>query len=84
MANRRSRPAAYAIVFDSAALLERAVRDMRASAIQSAVQCCSASQILYRQSDVEVAILKMMLFAMDELRLGDPWNLAADIGPVID
>jgi len=57
---------------------------MRASAIQSAGQCCSVSRILYRQSDVEVTILKMMLFALDELRLGDPWNLAADISPVIN
>ncbi len=73
-----------AMIVDSTALPEQAVRDILASAFQSAGQRCSALRILYLQSDVEDAILEMLLGAMDELRLGDPWSLATDIGPVID
>jgi RHH-type proline utilization regulon transcriptional repressor/proline dehydrogenase/delta 1-pyrroline-5-carboxylate dehydrogenase len=72
------------MIADSAALPEQAVRDILASAFQSAWQRCSVLRILYPQSDVEAAILEMLPGAMDGLRLGDPWNLATDIGPVID
>ena len=40
--------------------------------------------MLYVQSDVADRTLKMLYGAMDELRLGNPWDLATDIGPVID
>ncbi|MFD1913186.1 bifunctional proline dehydrogenase/L-glutamate gamma-semialdehyde dehydrogenase PutA [Halodurantibacterium flavum] len=72
------------MVVDSTALPEQAVRDILASAFQSAGQRCSALRCLYLQEDVAPAILKMLTEAMQELRLGDPWDLATDIGPVID
>ena len=73
-----------AMIVDSTSLPEQAVRDIVASAFQSAGQRCSALRILYVQREVEARILEMLFGAMDALRLGDPWDLATDIGPVID
>ncbi|VAW12819.1 Proline dehydrogenase / Delta-1-pyrroline-5-carboxylate dehydrogenase, partial [hydrothermal vent metagenome] len=73
-----------AMIIDSTALPEQAVRDILASAFQSAGQRCSALRCLYIQSDVRDDILAMLFGAMDEFCLGDPWELATDIGPVID
>ena len=73
-----------AMIVDSTALPEQAVRDIVVSAFQSAGQRCSALRILYVQREVEERILEMLFGAIDELRIGDPWDLATDIGPVID
>ncbi|HEV7344684.1 MAG TPA: bifunctional proline dehydrogenase/L-glutamate gamma-semialdehyde dehydrogenase PutA [Devosia sp.] len=73
-----------AMVVDSTALPEQAVRDILASAFQSAGQRCSALRILYLQEDVAEGIIAMLKGAMDELVIGNPWDLATDIGPVID
>ncbi len=40
--------------------------------------------MLYVQKDVAEPLLKMLHGAMDELRMGDPWDLSTDVGPVID
>jgi RHH-type transcriptional regulator, proline utilization regulon repressor / proline dehydrogenase / delta 1-pyrroline-5-carboxylate dehydrogenase len=73
-----------AMIVDSTALPEQAVRDIVASAFQSAGQRCSALRILYVQKDVEERVLEMLYGAMDALRIGDPWDLSTDVGPVID
>lgn len=73
-----------AMIVDSTALPEQAVRDILASAFQSAGQRCSALRCLYVQEDVAGQIEEMLFGAMDELRPGDPWQLATDLGPVID
>ena len=73
-----------AMIVDSTALPEQAVRDIVVSAFQSAGQRCSALRILYVQREVEERILEMLFGAIDELRIGDPWDLATDVGPVID
>jgi len=73
-----------AMVVDSTALPEQAVRDILASSFQSAGQRCSALRLLYLQEDVAAPILEMLQGAMAELRMGDPWQLSTDIGPVID
>ncbi|MEL6225402.1 MAG: bifunctional proline dehydrogenase/L-glutamate gamma-semialdehyde dehydrogenase PutA [Pseudomonadota bacterium] len=73
-----------AMIVDSTALPEQAVRDILASAFQSAGQRCSALRVLYVQSDIADNLLTMLYGAMDELRIGDPWDPAIDIGPVID
>ncbi|MEM7546967.1 MAG: bifunctional proline dehydrogenase/L-glutamate gamma-semialdehyde dehydrogenase PutA [Pseudomonadota bacterium] len=73
-----------AMIVDSTALPEQAVRDIIASAFQSAGQRCSALRIVYVQNDVAEKLTKMLTGAMDALRLGDPMDLATDIGPVID
>jgi RHH-type proline utilization regulon transcriptional repressor/proline dehydrogenase/delta 1-pyrroline-5-carboxylate dehydrogenase len=73
-----------AMVVDSTALPEQAVRDIVASAFQSAGQRCSALRVLYLQEDAAERVIDMLKGAMDELTLGNPWELATDIGPVID
>ena len=73
-----------AMIVDSTALPEQVVRDIVASAFQSAGQRCSALRMLFIQDDVEEQVLTMLFGAMDELRLGNPWHLETDVGPVID
>lgn len=73
-----------AMIVDSTALPEQAVRDILASAFQSAGQRCSALRILYVQKDVEKKMLEMLEGAMKALNVGDPWLLSTDVGPVID
>jgi RHH-type transcriptional regulator, proline utilization regulon repressor / proline dehydrogenase / delta 1-pyrroline-5-carboxylate dehydrogenase len=73
-----------AMVVDSTALPEQAVRDILASAFQSAGQRCSALRLLYVQKDVEKKMLEMLKGALDALVVGDPWALKTDVGPLID
>ncbi len=73
-----------AMIVDSTALPEQAVRDILASAFQSAGQRCSALRVLYLQEDVAEPVLNMLVGAMDELTVGKPWELSTDVGPVID
>lgn len=73
-----------AMIVDSTALAEQAVRDIVASAFQSAGQRCSALRMLYVQEDVADSMLEMLFGAMDELSVGTPWSFDTDVGPVID
>lgn len=73
-----------AMIVDSSALPEQAVRDILISAFQSAGQRCSALRLLYVQEDIADGFLTMLKGAMPELRLGHPSHYATDIGPVID
>ena len=73
-----------AMIVDSSALPEQAVRDVLASAFDSAGQRCSAARLLFVQEDVADRVITMLKGAMAELKLGDPMNFATDIGPVID
>lgn len=73
-----------AMVVDSTALPEQAVRDIIASAFQSAGQRCSALRVLYVQEDVSQPFLRMLFGAMDEQRIAAPWDISTDVGPVID
>jgi RHH-type proline utilization regulon transcriptional repressor/proline dehydrogenase/delta 1-pyrroline-5-carboxylate dehydrogenase len=73
-----------AMIVDSTALPEHAVRDIVNGAFRSAGQRCSALRCLYVQEDIAEPLLKMLRGAMDELAVGDPWNLKTDLGPVID
>jgi RHH-type proline utilization regulon transcriptional repressor/proline dehydrogenase/delta 1-pyrroline-5-carboxylate dehydrogenase len=73
-----------AMIVDSTALPEQVAKDAIASAFDSAGQRCSALRVLFLQEDVADRMLDQILGAMDELRIGDPFDLATDIGPVID
>ncbi|MDJ0630623.1 MAG: bifunctional proline dehydrogenase/L-glutamate gamma-semialdehyde dehydrogenase PutA [Rhodobacter sp.] len=73
-----------AMIVDSTALAEQAVRDIVQSAFQSAGQRCSALRCLYVQEDIAEGFREMLFGAMDALVLGQPWDLATDIGPLID
>ena len=73
-----------AMIVDSTALTEQAVRDILISSFQSAGQRCSALRMLYVQEDACERLLEMLYGAMESLTIGDPWNLETDVSPVID
>ena len=73
-----------AMIVDSSALAEQVVTDVVTSAFDSAGQRCSALRVLCLQQDSAEAILDMLRGAMVELRVGNPDELATDVGPVID
>jgi RHH-type proline utilization regulon transcriptional repressor/proline dehydrogenase/delta 1-pyrroline-5-carboxylate dehydrogenase len=73
-----------AMIVDSSALPEQVTRDVISSAFQSAGQRCSALRVLFVQEDVADSMIKMIAGAMEALDVGDPTNLATDLGPVID
>ncbi|MDC8755559.1 bifunctional proline dehydrogenase/L-glutamate gamma-semialdehyde dehydrogenase PutA [Erythrobacter sp. sf7] len=73
-----------AMIVDSSALPEQVVRDVLASAFQSAGQRCSALRVLYLQDDIADAMLAMIRGGFEALNIGDPASLATDVGPVID
>lgn len=73
-----------AMIVDSTALPEQAVRDILLSSFQSAGQRCSALRILYVQEEAQERLTEMLFGAMDSLTIGDPWNLSTDVSPVID
>lgn len=73
-----------AMIVDSSALPEQVTRDVVASSFQSAGQRCSALRVLYLQSDVADTMLHMIKGAFEALDIGNPADLATDVGPVID
>lgn len=73
-----------AMVVDSTALPEQVCDDVLESAFGSAGQRCSALRILLLQSDIADHMQEMLREALAERKLGLPWELATDIGPVID
>lgn len=73
-----------AMIVDSTALLEQAVQDLVASAFQSAGQRCSACRLVCVQDEIADDFIEMLTGAMKVLQLGNPSELATDVGPVID
>ena len=73
-----------AMIVDSSALPEQVTRDVISSAFQSTGQRCSALRVLFVQDDVADGMIEMISGAMQALTVGDPRNLATDVGPVID
>ncbi len=73
-----------AMMVDSTALTEQAVRDILISSFQSAGQRCSALRMLYVQEEARDRLLEMLFGAMDALSIGDPWRTDVDVSPVID
>ena len=73
-----------AMIVDSTALPEQVTRDVVGSAFQSAGQRCSALRVLYIQDDVYEEMVRMIRGAFEALQIGNPENLATDVGPVID
>lgn len=73
-----------AMIVDSTALTEQAVRDILISSFQSAGQRCSALRLLYVQEEARDRLIEMLYGAMDALVIGDPWNTDTDVSPVID
>ena len=73
-----------ALIADSSALPEQVVADALVSAFDSAGQRCSALRVLCVQEDVADRIFALLRGALDQWRVGDPRELATDVGPVID
>ncbi len=73
-----------AMIVDSSALPEQVVDDVIVSAFGSAGQRCSALRILCVQEDVADKMIRMLKGAMEQLVVGQPCDLATDVGPVID
>ncbi len=73
-----------AMLADSSALPEQLVKDVVASAFNSAGQRCSAARVLLVQDDIANKVITMLAGAMAELTVGDPGLLSTDVGPVID
>jgi len=73
-----------AMIVDTTALAEQAVKDVVRSAFQSAGQRCSAARLLFVPKQSAKAIEEMLAGAMAQLRVGDPIDPRTDVGPVID
>lgn len=72
-----------AMIVDSTALPEQAVKDIVDSAFRSCGQRCSALRVLYVQNDISETFMSMLYGAMDELEISNPWTMSSDLGPVI-
>ncbi|KPF52124.1 integrase [beta proteobacterium AAP51] len=73
-----------AMVVDSTALPEQVVDAVVQSAFRSAGQRCSALRLLCVHEGIADGVIEMLRGAMAELRVGDPAELATDVGPLID
>jgi RHH-type proline utilization regulon transcriptional repressor/proline dehydrogenase/delta 1-pyrroline-5-carboxylate dehydrogenase len=73
-----------AMLVDSTALPEQVTDAVVQSAFRSAGQRCSALRLLCVHEAIADRVIEMIQGAADELVLGDPAELATDLGPVID
>jgi RHH-type proline utilization regulon transcriptional repressor/proline dehydrogenase/delta 1-pyrroline-5-carboxylate dehydrogenase len=73
-----------AMIVDSTALPEQVVDDVILSGFHSAGQRCSALRVLFLQEDIADKVTTMICGAMAEMSIGNPADLATDVGPVID
>ncbi len=72
-----------AMIADSSALPEQVARDAIRSAFDSAGQRCSAARLLFVQEDIAPRVIALLGGAIRALDIGDPFDAATDIGPVI-
>ena len=72
------------MIVDSTALPEQVVDDVLTSAFRSAGQRCSALRVLFLPHELAERIMGLLCEAAAELVVGDPGQLATDVGPVID
>jgi RHH-type proline utilization regulon transcriptional repressor/proline dehydrogenase/delta 1-pyrroline-5-carboxylate dehydrogenase len=73
-----------AMLVDSTALPEQVVDAVVQSAFRSAGQRCSALRLLCLHETIADHVIEMIQGAAQELVVGDPAELATDVGPVID
>ncbi|MFY9510878.1 MAG: L-glutamate gamma-semialdehyde dehydrogenase, partial [Rubrivivax sp.] len=73
-----------AMIVDSTALPEQVVDAVVQSAFRSAGQRCSALRLLCVHESIADGVIEMLRGALAELVLGDPAELATDVGPLID
>jgi len=73
-----------AMIVDATALPEQVSDDVVTSAFRSAGQRCSALRLLCIQDDVADEMIRMIIGAARELKIGDPRDVSVHVGPVID
>ncbi|MDR3371022.1 L-glutamate gamma-semialdehyde dehydrogenase [Rhodoferax sp.] len=73
-----------AMLVDSTALPEQVCDAVMQSAFRSAGQRCSALRLLCVHEDIADHVIEMVCGAARELVVGNPADLATDVGPVID
>lgn len=73
-----------AMIVDATALPEQVADDVVTSAFRSAGQRCSALRLLCVQEDVADRMIEMIAGNARELKLADPREISAHVGPVID
>jgi RHH-type transcriptional regulator, proline utilization regulon repressor / proline dehydrogenase / delta 1-pyrroline-5-carboxylate dehydrogenase len=73
-----------AMLVDSTALPEQVADAVMQSAFRSAGQRCSALRLLCVHEAIADGVIEMIRGAARELVVGDPADLATDVGPVID
>jgi len=72
------------MIADSSALPDQLIPDVARSAFNSAGQRCSSLRVLYLQEDIYDRVIVILTGYMEQLVIGDPMELASDIGPIID
>jgi RHH-type proline utilization regulon transcriptional repressor/proline dehydrogenase/delta 1-pyrroline-5-carboxylate dehydrogenase len=72
------------MIVDSSALPEQVTDDVITSAFSSAGQRCSALRVVYLQDSIADKVIGMLKGALAERQIGNPLDLATDIGPVIN
>ena len=72
------------MIVDSSASTEQVVDDVIESAFNSAGQRCSALRVLAIQDEVYDKTISMLIGATKKLKVGLPYLLGTDIGPLID
>jgi RHH-type proline utilization regulon transcriptional repressor/proline dehydrogenase/delta 1-pyrroline-5-carboxylate dehydrogenase len=73
-----------AMLVDSTALPEQVVDAVVQSAFRSAGQRCSALRLLCLHEEIADGVIEMIQGAAQALTVGNPAELATDVGPVID
>ncbi|WP_397545532.1 L-glutamate gamma-semialdehyde dehydrogenase [Roseateles oligotrophus] len=73
-----------AMLVDSTALPEQVIDAVVQSAFRSAGQRCSALRLLCVHESIADGVIEMLSGALQELWVGQPAELATDVGPVID
>lgn len=73
-----------AMVVDSTALPEQVVDAVVQSAFRSAGQRCSALRLLCVHEAIAAPVIDLIAGALRELVVGDPAEVATDVGPLID
>ena len=73
-----------AMIVDSSALPEQVCDAVVQSAFRSAGQRCSATRILCVHEAVADTVIDMIRGATEQLQVGNPAQLATDVGPLID
>jgi RHH-type proline utilization regulon transcriptional repressor/proline dehydrogenase/delta 1-pyrroline-5-carboxylate dehydrogenase len=77
-------PPLHAIIADGSALPEHVARDAIASAFDGSGQASTSLKLLCLADSIAEPTLELIAGAIEELKLGDPLDLATDLGPLID